>query len=267
MNISEIRHPKEALYRTICLIVGSLIWLALLLGTYFFVLIFLIPIAISLWIAEKFFQVSVYGNAVNVNSKQYPAIDTIAKEFTASLDLKKQPEIFVVNSQGMTNALAIKFLSGKYVLLYSDLVDLLWQKDNKEDQLRFVIAHELAHHAAGHMNFWTNLIMKPAKLIPFLGAAYNRSCELTSDRIAAELVKNQKASIDALIALASGSASLFDLTDKVAFIEQENRVPSGFGFIQEVGSSHPRMTKRVMAVNEYGHSKPAAVRNPNVQAA
>jgi Zn-dependent protease with chaperone function len=248
ININELRHPKEKLYRAICMVVGGLLWSILLLSTVFMILLFLIPIAISLWISEKFFQASIYGNAVHVNDRQYQKLNTCAAEVAARLKLKKTPEMFVLNSEGLTNALAVKFLSGKYVLMFSNLVDLLLDGSEDENKLRFVIAHELAHHAAGHVDFWPNLLMKPAMFIPFLGAAYSRSCELTCDRVAAELVADSEASAQALIALASGSRELIPDTCQAAFIQQEQRVPGFFGFLQEIASSHPRMTKRLIAL-------------------
>lgn len=259
MDISRLRHPKEKLYRTICLVIGSLIWAMLLIGTKFFALVFLIPIAIVLWISEKFFQASIFGNAVHVNEMQYKKLNQISVEVSSKLALQKKPEMFVLNSQGLTNALAVKFLSGKYTILYSDLIDLLWDNTEKENGIRFVIAHEQAHHAAGHVNFWINLAIKPAMIIPFLGSAYSRSCELTCDRIASELVQDQAASATALISLASGSKELIEHTDHQAFIAQENRVPSFFGFLQEIISSHPRMTKRLIALKQYDSKQPTQI--------
>ncbi|WP_318488845.1 M48 family metallopeptidase [Photobacterium leiognathi] len=250
MNVSALRHPKENLYRMLCIIIGGLIWAALLLGTLFSILVFLIPIAFFLWLSSKFFQASIFGNAVHVNNNQYTSLNTMANEIATALNIKNKPEMFIVNAQGLTNALAVKFLARKYTLLFSDLVDLLWE-EKKQDQLRFVIAHELAHHAAGHVNFWINLLMKPAMFVPFLGSAYSRACELTCDRIAAEIVNDKQASLNALIALASGSKELLAATNNDSFVQQELSVPAVFGFLQEITSSHPRMTKRVIAINNY----------------
>ncbi|KJG18763.1 M48 family metallopeptidase [Photobacterium angustum] len=250
MNVTSLRHPKENLYKMLCIIIGGLIWVGLLLGTLFSILIFLIPVAFFIWLSSKFFQASIFGNAVHVNKNQYTNLNNMADEIATVLDMKEKPEMFIVNSQGLTNALAVKFLSRKYTLLFSDLVDLLWE-EKKQDQLRFVIAHELAHHAAGHVNFWINLLMKPAMFIPFLGSAYSRACELTCDRIATEIINNKSASINALITLASGSRELVTATNNDSFVQQELSVPTVFGFLQEITSSHPRMTKRVIAINNY----------------
>lgn len=250
MNINMLRHPKEKLYRTICMVVGGLVWVGLLLGTAFSVLLFLIPIAIVLWISEKFFQASIYGNSVMVSESQYEKVYAMVKSTAKDLQLPHVPTTFVVNSDGMINAVSIKFLSKKYVLLFSSLIDILWNDEN-QDRLNVIIAHELAHHAAGHINFWVNLLMKPAMFIPFLGSAYSRSCELTADRIAASYINNESACVDSLVTLASGSRELVSQTNKEAFIHQEKMVPGFFGFLQEILSSHPRMTRRIIAINQF----------------
>ena len=261
MNIEQLRHPKEKLYKSLCIVFGAFIWISIILGTLLSILLSLSPpvvlilwillVVLILWMTGKFFQVRMFGNSVHVNERQYSEINQIVNELSEQLQLKQKPDTFIISSQGEINAFAVKFLNGKYILLFSDLVDLLWENNKNKNQLRFVIAHELAHHAAGHMSFKINLLMRPAMFIPFLGAAYSRSCELTCDRIAAELVQDQKSSVNALISLSLGSTELIHLTDKDAFIMQEIQVPGVFGFLQEIVSSHPRMTKRVIAIENY----------------
>jgi len=261
MNISDLRHPKESMYRNICIFVGGLCWLALLISTLFSALLFLLPIALFLWISEKFFQASIYGNSIHVNCKQYKELYDLTQSLSQRLQLKHVPEMFVVNSNGLINAIAVRYLSAKYVLLYSNMVDLLWC-DKTQNKLSTVIAHELAHYAAGHINFWKNLVMKPALFIPFLGAAYKRSCELTADRIAAEVVGNKADTILALITIASGCNRLTAQISQQAFLNQEQKVPSFFGFLREILSSHPRMTKRISALN---NSCPSGIYDSNTQ--
>lgn len=255
MNISALRHPKEKLYRLVCMIVGGLIWASLILGSVGSILVILIPMALVLWIAERFFRATVFGNSVMVNHDQYADLNKAIQEIAVKQGVQNIPLTFIVNAQGLTNALAIKFLSGKYILLFSDLVDLLWETKDRA-RLEMIIAHELAHHAAGHVNFWVNLLIKPAMFIPFLGAAYSRACELTADRIAASCIEDRQKAVEALVTLASGSRSLISQTNTAAFVQQEVRMPTFFGFIQEILSSHPRMTKRIIAINAFYDSKP-----------
>lgn len=256
MNLSELRHGKEKLYRTIALVIGGLIWLGLVLGTVGTVLLFLIPIAISLFIAERVFQVGLFGDAVRVTEKQFPEIHAIVRQCAADMGLAKVPQVFVVNSNGIVNAVAIKFLSTRYVMLYSHLVDVLDAK-----KLGMIIAHELAHHAAGHTAFFVNLILKPSYFVPFLGAAYSRACELTADRIAAAWLRDLPASKSALVALACGSMRFTSRVDVEAFREQESMVPPIIGFLVNLFATHPRTTRRVIELEEFfrdsiGYSAP-----------
>ncbi len=249
MNINTLRHPKENFYRILCMVVGGLIWTTLLIGTVFSIVLFLIPMAIVLWVTERFFRASIYGNSVMVSENQYAKVNALVKKTANGLGLKDTPATFVVNSDGIINAVAIKFLSKKYILLFSNLVDILWDEDN-QDKLNYVIAYELAHHAAGHTNFWINILIKPAMFIPYLGAAYSRSCILTADRIAASYINNEEACVDALVTITSGSRELVSQTSRDAFIQQEAIVPGFFGFLQEILASHPRMTKRMIAIHK-----------------
>jgi len=259
MSVNTLRHPKEKRYRILCMVIGGLLWALALFGSAFTILGVLIPLAIVLWISDRFFRAAIYGNAVRVSSEQYPQLNAIVQEVAQQLQLTQVPDTFVVNAGGVTNALAVKFLSSKYVLLFSSLVDLLWEEDNN-DRLRMVVAHELAHHAAGHVNFWINLLMKPAMLVPFLGSAYSRACELSADRIAASCIpQRREAAVTAMICLASGSRVLTGQTSITAFRSQEQQIPGVFGFIQEVLSSHPRMTKRIAAIDLFYDHQPAAV--------
>ncbi|NRA53488.1 MAG: M48 family metallopeptidase [Gammaproteobacteria bacterium] len=251
MNVNQFRHPKESVYRAICVIVGILIWIPL----FFAIAIFLPVIAFSLWITQKFFEASVYGNAIHVNEGQFPALHNIKVELSEKLGLKDVPEFFIINSEGTMNAIAIKFLNKKFVLMYSSLIDLLKTDDNKS--IEMVLAHELAHHAAGHTGFWLNLVMKPAMFVPFLGSAYSRACELTADRIAYSLVADVDVATTALIKLACGSDKLGKELDMQTFVEQEARVPSLAGFINEIYSSHTRMTKRVEHISAFSREQKA----------
>lgn len=246
MNLNELRHGKEKLYRTLALVIGGLIWLAVLLGTLGSVLLFLIPVAIGLFIMERVFRVVLFGETVRVSEKQFPEVHAIVRQCANDMGLDKVPQVFVVDSGGLANALAIKFLKTRYVILYSHLVDMMDAR-----KLGMVIGHELAHHAAGHVNFWIDLIMKPAYFVPFLGSAYSRACELTADRIAAAWLRDPDSSKSALVALACGSSRFTPRINIDAFREQEGMVPPVIGFLYNIFATHPRMTRRIIELDEY----------------
>jgi Zn-dependent protease with chaperone function len=150
------------------------------------------------------------------------------------IGLPEPPKTFLYNSNGLLNAFARRLLRGRYVFLTSALVDA-----TSDAQVRFVIGHELGHHAAGHLNPWMNTLKLPGYLIPFLGPAYSRSREYTCDTIGAYLSKDFAASRSSLQMLGCGCRRL-----------NQAMVPTIFGFLTEIFRSHPRLTRRVAAIQE-----------------
>lgn len=254
IDINSLRHPKEQVYFGAAATVGGLVWLILLFTTLGTLLIPAIFVVILFWISGQFFKAQLFGNNIKVSETQYPEIYNIVQECSKSLSLSTIPEVFIINSNGVINAVAIKVLSKKYVLLYSELIDLMIS--NKQgmgmNELKMIIGHELAHHAAGHTGLVKNFLLIPAMFIPFMGNAYSRACELTADRIGAAFTKDIDSSKRALVALACGSDALADKTNIESFMQQERDVPSITGFINELYSSHPRMTIRI---KELEHTK------------
>jgi len=113
------------------------------------------------------------------------------------------------------------------------------------------LAYELAHHALGHVSIWKNFLLIPSRIIPFLGAAYSRSCELSADRAGMALTGNSEAAGRALLALTLGSEALATTVNLQAFTAQEKFVPPIMGFIYELYATHPRMTRRIIELNGY----------------
>ncbi|MBS9774773.1 MAG: M48 family metallopeptidase [Tenacibaculum sp.] len=231
-------------------IVGVSIWLILLFVTFGLIFLWAVPIILTTWIFSLYFKAVIYGDSVKVTSKQYPQIHNIVVEHCDKLNIPNPPDVFIYNGNGLINAAAIKFLSSKYVILMSDLVDLMLERD-KLNELSTIIGHELGHHAAGHTNFWKNLLIKPAHIVPFLGSAYSRACELTADRIGLALTNDLQASENALVAIALGCESLANDTNIDEFLLQEKEIPELMGFVHKMFSSHPRMTKRVMQIRHF----------------
>tara|TARA_B110000263_G_scaffold201055_1_gene180419 strand:- start:340 stop:1119 length:780 start_codon:yes stop_codon:yes gene_type:complete len=250
VNINSIRHEKEKNYLLAMQIIGALLWLLILAST--FGIIILIGLFVLLWlvIIESYFKAVIYGNSVKVNESQYPEIYKIIKEQSEELNLHDTPDVFIYNGNGIINAFAVKFLSKKYVLLMSSLVDLMLKR-NRIDELSFIIGHELGHHAAAHTNPWRRALIKPANLIPFLGTAYLRSCELTADRIGCVLTKNVSATKNALVAISLGSESLGNESNIDEFLLQEHQIPALMGFIYKIFATHPMMTHRVREITYF----------------
>jgi|GEM_PF-354402 Zn-dependent protease with chaperone function len=269
INIKAYITTKEKVYLTLCCIVSGAYWLiALFLPVYVYKILAVsyfpkslatIPLAVIIafllmhWMTREFFKAHIFGNSIRVNEMQFSEVYKIALEMAKKMGVEKVPYIFIVNEEGRMNAWAIRYIGHAYVVLYASLVDLMLKR-NAIKELRAVIAHELAHHAAGHVNVWSGIFLEPAMRTPFLGKAYRRACVLTADRLALVVTGDLQSTQRALISLACGSESMSSKTNIVSFMNQEVEFLLFFGFLREIFATHPRITKRVICLENYGKS-------------
>lgn len=271
-DINAIRHPKEKIYGPATLVAGAVLWV-ILLGVILLeeqpliAILITVVYALLIWAvsaaARALTRAYMFGHFVMVGPDQFPHIHAMVEEGAKKLGLDETPLTFVYNSSGVMNAFALRLIGKRrYVWLTSALIDA----DN-EEQLRFVIGHELGHHVAGHLDQGLSLLRWPAMVVPFIGAAYSRSRELTCDRIGAFLVRDVAVSRTALQMLACGSAKLNAQLNGAAFAAQDGLVPPIAGFLLKVFSGYPRLTKRVEEVSRWLEEQPGAGRDHPAMAA
>lgn len=248
---SKLRSPKEETLFPMMVVAALLIWFTLVVGTCGFGLIYVALIGAAIVIAHSLFLAQVKGNGLRLGERQLPELYTRCKAAAQRLGLEEVPEIYLLQSGGVLNAFATKLLSRKFVILYSSLVD----ECADPRQLDFVIGHELAHLAAGHLAW--NAFLLPAKALPWLGAAYSRACEYTCDRCGLHLVGELEPSMRALTVLAAGGR-LSARVDLQAFLAQREETGGFWMSIGELVSAHPYLCKRVAALQE--QSQPGSLR-------
>ena len=219
------------------------------------VLLFFGFFMVSMFLSELFFRAKIYGEALLVSPRQYPKLDDALKTASESLGLASPPMMFVVNSSGSINALAVRFLKNRYVILYGALVDLYLDEDSDVEELRFIIGHELGHHAAGHCHWFREIFLGPAKWIPFLGLALSRSREFSADRLGYLVAGSFEGSARGLASLAHGSKALNAGTNTEAFENQESERPPLVAFVDQLFSTHPRLSLRVKKLREFSEKQ------------
>ncbi len=257
-KISSFRHPKEKLYGSLMLAVGMIVWLVIaaivvagMLSGSFWHVVLIVFYGFLIWfaafVAKALTRAYMFGHFVKVGPQQFPHLYKMVEEGARAVGLKEAPVTFVYNSSGVMNAMALRLVGRhRYVWLTSALIDA-----DSDEQVRFVVGHELGHHVAGHLDEPGSFLRLPAHFVPFLGAAYSRARELTCDRVGAWLARDQAASRTALQMLACGSAKLNGQMNADAFQRQEVEVPSIAGFILHIFSHYPRLTRRVEAITEW----------------
>jgi Zn-dependent protease with chaperone function len=259
-DINAVRHPKEKIYGPATLIAGAALWVGLLSLVFLehqpLLAVLVIAIyALVIWAvsaaARALTRAYMFGHFVMVGPDQFPHIHAMVEDGATKLGLDEAPATFIYNSSGVMNAFALRLIGKRrYVWLTSALIDA-----DSEEQLRFVIGHELGHHVAGHLEQGPHLLRWPALVVPFLGPAYSRSRELTCDRVGAFLVRDLNVSRTALQMLACGSAKLNGKMNGPAFAAQDKLVPPIAGFLLQVVSGYPRLTQRVHEVARWLESQ------------
>lgn len=183
------------------------------------------------------------GNSVKVTSKQFSDIYGILLKQCEQLGIRKAPEMFILQSGGLLNAFATRFLGSNYIVIYSDILEEAY--DSGYDSVEFVIGHELAHIKRKHMV--KSLFLFPSLIIPFLNRAYSRACEYTCDNIGANL--NPAGSLSGLLILASGK-KLWEKVDSEQFMAQEKTDGGFWSWFAEKISTHPKLTKRLIRLKK-----------------
>jgi Zn-dependent protease with chaperone function len=232
-------HPNERRYFVIVAVVSVLLYLMLIISVVGLIYI-LIGALVGLFL-NGLFTGHFRGNAVRVSEHQFPDIHAVIVRLAGEIGVEV-PAAYVLQAGGTLNAFALRFLGRNYVVLYSDVVELARQQG--EEALAFVIAHELAHHQRGHTG-WKRILTLPGSCIPFLGSAYSRACEYTCDAYGADV--SPDGAVDGLLVLAAGKQLYRDI-DAKAYARQADQEEGFWVGFAEMIASHPHLPKRVSAV-------------------
>jgi Zn-dependent protease with chaperone function len=258
MDLDQLRSPKEARLYPIAVVVSGIAWALLVLGTLGIGLIYIVFGALFYLMAHALFIAGIKGNGVRITKDQLPDLYERITNASRRLGLAAPPDAYLMNHRGVFNAFATRFLGRDFIVLYAELLE---NSDEQNGSIDFVIGHEIAHHAFGHLR--KNAFLLPSRLVPLLGPAYSRAREYSCDRAGLEVVGNLDSAISGLAVLAAGGRYAKRLNLQ-AYLQQRLETGSFWMAVLELGMSHPYLPKRVGALVE--RSQPALVpevpRNP-----
>ena len=167
------------------------------------------------------------GSCVRVDDRQFAALHRVLGEVGRVLDVDELPELYVGNSP-FTNAMTLG-IDKPFIVLNSSLLDLL-----DEEEMRFVIAHELGHAISGHALYQTllqrllrmtgvwNAVPGGALGVRAIVAAlyeWSRKAELSADRAGLLATQDPAVAFRVHMKFASGSGDLSEL-DQTSFFAQ-----------------------------------------------
>jgi len=215
-------------------------------------------------INERALRLTYLAGAVKVSERQFPNIYALVRDGSYILDLPDVPECYILQTP-IVNAMAIG-RDRPFLVITTGLVNL-----HDEEELRFVVGHELGHILSGHAVYRTMLLILislAARVawmpIGFIGLRaiiwgleeWFRKSELSCDRAGLLACQDVDAARRSLMKLAGG-AHLSELNPD-AFREQAHEydaVPdlrdSILKVLQLQGTTHPHAVVRFAELDHW----------------
>lgn len=175
---------------------------------------------------ERALRLVFLGSSIRVDERQFPVLHRLLGEVAATLDAPTMPELYVV-SEPVPNAITIG-MDKPFVAVSSGLVDLM-----DEEELRFVLGHEMGHVGSGHAVYQT-LLQRLVRLAAVLTAIplgglgvrailaglmeWSRKAELSADR--AGLLATQDPAVAFRVHMKLASGGNLEHLDPASFLAQ-----------------------------------------------
>lgn len=187
----------------------------------------------------KLQQASLLADSIRVSKQQFPNIYTKLVEYAKKLNT---PYVnLYIKQDPVPNAYTFGFRPAS-IVLNSSLIENL-----SEDELNFIIAHELGHIKAGHNIVNTLISPVGGTFLSYwnmLFSFWQRKAELTSDRCALILTKDLDSAIKVLTKL-GGGMKLPTPINWEAYSIQLKKADNFLVNLSEITQSHPFVSNRI----------------------
>lgn len=213
------------------------------------------------WVVKSYkhlLQAQYLGQTVRVGPRQLTHLHALVEECAQRLGIAV-PEVYVANSHAY-NAFTFGTDDHAIIVIYARLVE-----EFTDDELRFVIGHEMGHIQNKHVVYGTVLQVLRAGIAPVLAwvapfietalAAWSRSAEVTCDRAGLLCVQDVGVAERVFLKMAMGSAKLSEALDVEAFLEQLEDARRSPGRFSELMALHPYLPKRIAALRVFAASE------------
>ncbi len=243
--IDNLRDRSEGTARTLCLVFGIILFIALLCAGGIGIAILMI--GFFTWVLSFLAAARLKGGAVLITPQSWPELHSLVEEAKAKLGVS-DAKAYVAQDNAF-NAFATRLAGRNYVVLNSGAVDTLLRKGKLED-LKFLVGHECGHVALGHVSFWGGTVPHLASLIYPLYAWYRRCQERSADRCGLWCAGN-RADAHRSIAVLAGGSEMGARLDINAVSTQWNEIrDETWIMISRYYSEYPHTVERIILVHQ-----------------
>jgi len=213
---------------------------------------------------ERAFRLSYLASAIRVDHRQYPRVHLLLAEAASSLDVSELPELYVTQSPALgTQAIG---LDRPFIVVNTACLQQL-----DDDELRYLLGHEIGHIHSGHavhrtiltiLARWAaNLSWLPVGAIALRAIIaamleWWRKAELSADRAGLLAGQDPAAAFRLLMKLAGGGD--LSQTDTAAFLDQAAEYEGGgdlrdslYKIRMTAWSTHPVPVARAAYLREW----------------
>lgn len=203
-----------------------------------------VSLMIAFFLLVKLEQAQLIGNALEVNELQFPHLFKSFEMYRKQLGIKHAN--LYIKQDPYPNAFTIGFPKASIVLSSTIVREL------SEDEILFVIAHELGHVKASHNVILTfiNPLGNGIWGASYLFSFWQRKAEYSSDKCALILTKKLEPAFTALLKISIGPSLMKDINVaqyKEQIIGSNNKVVG----LSEWLSDHPLTTHRVKSMIKF----------------
>ncbi|MDR3575575.1 MAG: M48 family metallopeptidase [Anaerolineaceae bacterium] len=251
MRLTSYRYPYEQwiLFGTVLLVLA----LGLIAGgiSHCLVPLFVLFMILLAYNMNSSRQRALLQQGVLVSPQKTPRLAFLVNDCQARLR-PGQVQVIISPSRQL-NAYTFGLSSPEVIVVYSAMLDVM-----DEDELRFVLGHEMGHVALGHS--WLNTLLGGMAGVPVsIGSAllltlafrsWNRACEYSADRAGLLACGKPQKAISALVKLVAGNiTNPVELQQALQMIERQD--DSLGSILSETLSTHPMIIKRIEQIRAY----------------
>lgn len=194
---------------------------------------------------------SVKAASLKITQNNFPEIYSLIHSYAYRLGMKRVPEAYIVQQNGMLNAFSSFIFGRQYILINTEIFEVAYREHKDMNALAFIIAHEISHIYYGHATLHYNLPILFSSNIPFFGQIASRTREFSCDRLAQRLTNYD--GVRAIMMLIV-DRHLYPMVDVQDYVNTTINERGFFLWLINLLSSHPTMPKRLRALIQWNGS-------------